>query len=153
MASKTVYMQGKIKWAKGLGELDEEYGTYSAMFYPDEKSVEVFKKVGMPNKLKSDDDGTFFNVRRKQEKKIKGKDVTQGPPKVFLEGSDGSPDVDLDPISVGNGSTVTVKITVYDTSRGSKGATLEAVRVDELIEFIPAEREVVAADNFDTPFD
>jgi hypothetical protein len=45
-----------------------------------------------------------------------------------------------DPTRIGNGSTVTCKISVYDTQLG-KGHQLEAVRVEELVEYVKTEGE------------
>jgi hypothetical protein len=56
--------------------------------------------------------------------------VTYTPPEVL--------DKDNQPFTklIGNGSTVTCKVIIYDTIKG-KGHRLEAVRVDDWVEYVP----------------
>lgn len=83
--------------------------------------------------VRTDEDGKYVTFSRPVQKQIKDETVELTPPWV-LEVKDGE-EVDFeDPTRLGNGSTVTCKVAVYDTQLG-KGHTLEAVRVDELVEF------------------
>ena len=69
------------------------------------------------------------------------------PPEVFDK--DNQP---IDPTTVGNGSKATVKLSVYDTGYG-KGSRLEAVRVDELLVFVPEVKGEGEKNAFKPPFD
>lgn len=127
MATKYETFTGKVKWAKVYkGQEDEKYGHYGVNFYPDD--VEAFKATGVQLQAKVDDDGTWFQLRRKPKQLIRNEVVDFGTPKVIdAEGN-------LFDKPIGNGSTVTVKVAVYDTQKG-KGHRLEALRVDEWVEY------------------
>lgn len=150
MATKEIYMTGKIKWAKGLKDMDEKFKSYSAAFYPTDKSMNEYKQLGLKTKFRMDDEGESFSVRRPDSKIFKDELKKFGPPEVFVE-KDGET-IPVDPYTVGNGSDVTVKLSVYDTGYG-KGSRLEAVRVDNLIEFIPNGQGEGAKKAFAPPFD
>jgi hypothetical protein len=150
MATKEIYLTGKIKWAKGLKDMDEKFKSYSAAFYPTDKSMNEYKQLGLKTKFKMDDEGESFSIRRPHSKVFKEELKVFGPPEVFVE-KDGEQTA-VDPYTVGNGSDVTVKLSVYDTGYG-KGSRLEAVRVDNLIEFIPNSQGEGAKKAFAPPFD
>lgn len=156
MATKEIYMSGKIKWAKGLKNMDPKYQSYSAAFYPTDKSLNEYKQLGLNTKFHMDDDGESFSVRRPHDKTFVNKQTgikeikVFGVPEVFIERDNEITPVD--PYTIGNGSDVTVKISVYDTGYG-KGCRLEAVRVDNLIEFIPNAQGEGAKRAFAPPFD
>lgn len=125
MATKFYKFTGKCKWAKVYpGQEDEKYGHFGINFYP--ANVEEFKATGVQLKPRQDDDGTFFVLRRQPVKLIKGKLAELGAPVVLDSGNNAFNQ------PIGNGSTVTVEIAVYDTQKG-KGHRLEKVRVDELV--------------------
>jgi hypothetical protein len=148
MATKEIYLSGKIKWAKGLKDMDEKFKSYSAAFYPTDKCMNEYKQLGLNTKFRMDDDGESFSIRR-PDSKIFGDELRKfGPPEVFLEKD--NEQIPVDPYIVGNGSEVTIKLSVYDTGYG-KGSRLEAVRVDYLIEFIPNNDE--GKKPFKPPFD
>lgn len=89
--------------------------------------------------MKTDDDGKYVTFSRPISKIIKDETKEQGPPWVLWEVEGEEVDFD-DPRRIGNGSVVTCKISVYDTRMG-KGHTLEAVRVDDLVEYNPEDTE------------
>ena len=84
----------------------------------------------------------FISLKRPHTKMIKDAIVTLGPPTVL----DKDNNEYKEQTNVGNGSTVTCKVVVYDTVKG-KGHTLEAVRVDDLVVFDKNEVDVI-----DSPF-
>jgi hypothetical protein len=149
LATKEIYLTGKIKWAKGLAEMDEKFKSYSCAFYPTEKSLIDYKQLDLKTKFRMDDDGESFSLRRPDSKIFNDEVKKFGPPEVFME-INGVKTV-VDPLKLGNGSDVTVKIAVYDTGYG-KGSRLEAIRVDNYIEFIPMEK-AEGNNNFNPPFD
>lgn len=147
MATKDIYMTGKLKWAKGLKTMDEKFRSYSAQFYPSDKSMNEYKSLGLKTKYRMDDDGESISIRRPHDKIFKDEIKVFGPPEVF--DADNNP---VDPVNIGNGSDVTVKIQIYDTGYG-KGSRLEAVRVDNLIVFTPQASDALGRKPFAPPFD
>lgn len=129
MSTKVFYFSGTCKWAK-LAKPDTKYNNFGLDLYLDDKSWEAFKKSELQLKVKKDDDGSYVSFKRPVSKLIKGELVEFGPPEMLKV--DGSP-FDMS-VLVGNGSTVTCKVVVYDSMKG-KGHRLEAVRIDELVEF------------------
>lgn len=134
MATKTVYLSGDIKWAK-LTKPDTMYvpeGVFSLCLFLDEESKKIYKESGLRLQIKEDEGREFIRLRRLNKKMIKGDIVEQGRPHVLdQEGNDyHGNNVPI----IGNGSQVTCKVSVYDTMKG-KGHTLEAVRIDELVEY------------------
>lgn len=152
MATKDIYLTGRIKWAKGLKIMDEKFKSYSAQFYPSDKSMNEYKSLGLKTTFRMDDEGENFSIRRPHAKLFKNKEGVEevkvfGLPEVF--DNEGNP---IDPMKVGNGSEVTVKLQVYDTGYG-KGSRLEAIRVDNLITFVPQAGDVLGRKPFAPPFD
>lgn len=132
MATKTYYFSGVCEWFKK----DDEYRKHSLDLYMDEPSWEKFEKSGAQLKRREKNGRRFVSFGRSFEKMIKGEVKTLGPPLII--------DVDGESIElkkIGNGSSVTCKVNVYDTPKG-KGTELVAVRVDNLIEYNPTEIEV-----------
>ena len=127
MASNYVYLTGKCKWAK-VYKVDDKYKNWQIQLYMDNASQAKFDASGMTMQSKQDEDGVYVTFRRPEAKLIKNELVKFDPPQVMDK--DGNP---FDG-TIGNGSTVTIKVIVYDTIKG-KGHRLEAVRVDNLIEY------------------
>ncbi len=129
MATKFYYLTGTSKWVKAR-KPDEKYGNYTMNLYLDDGSKKIFKESEMQIAPKEDEDGTFYTFRRPHEKLMKSEVVVFGPPKVF-----NADNTEFDGL-VGNGSRVTVKISVYDTIKG-KGHRWESIRVEDLVEYNP----------------
>lgn len=143
MATQAIYIPGKIMWAKGLKSPDPKYGHYSCPLVVTEDYKAKLIEMGSEAVFKEVEGGFSFKIKRDSKKMIKGRLVEFEPPKVFVTNPEGV-DIDVDPLTVGNTSKVTVKLVVYDTSHGKKGTRLEGVRVDELVEFVP--EQVVETD-------
>ena len=126
---------GTTKWAKGLKEIDEYKGVgrWKCQLYLTDESFKKLKTTGVPLKVREDDDGKYVVFKRPQQIKVKDDIIELEPPRVF--DSDGKPFDDN--IFIGNGSTLTVKVMIYDTPLG-KAHRLEKVRVDNLIEYVPS---------------
>lgn len=144
MSTQTYYFTGKCKWAK-LATPDEFRGQtkYKINLYLDKKGLRELNESGARLEVREDIDGKYVGFSRPESKTMKDELVELGPPWV-LEEKDGE-EVDFsNPERIGNGSTVTCKVSVYDTRMG-KGHTLEAVRVDNLVEYTgetePTERK------------
>ena len=129
MATKFYYLKGKAKWVKARRP-DEKYDNYTMNLYLDEGSQKIFEESGLQIEPKQDDEGTFYTFRRPHEKLIKKELVEFGPPKVF-----NADNTEFDGL-VGNGSRVTIKVSVYDTVKG-KGHRWESIRVEELVKYNP----------------
>lgn len=136
MSSKLYYFTGPCKWAK-VYEPDDYNGEkkWKIDVFLDKNSLKDLKATGCKLKVKEDEDGKkFVTFNRPVVKEIKGEMKDFEPPKVLDK--DHNPITDL----IGNDSTVTVKVQVYDTQMGP-GHRLEAVRVDNLIPYAAAPQE------------
>lgn len=130
MASNTIFLSGIAKWAK-FYKPDEKYNNYKVDLALDPQSLETFKKTNLMLTLKDTEEGPTITLRRPISKLIKGELVNFGPPEVIDSNND---DVDLEKVSIGNGSKITCRVVVYDTMKG-KGHRLEKVRIDELVSY------------------
>lgn len=133
MATKTYYFSGTVMYPK-LVTPDTKFnkeGIYTLDLFMDDDSWEKFERSGAQLKVRDRDGAKFVTFKRPARKMIKADIVEMGPPDVLQ--ADNTP-FDMTKL-VGNGSKVTVKVNVYDTMKG-KGHTLEAVRVDELHEYV-----------------
>ncbi len=133
MATKQHYLTGIIKYSKLL-KPDELYGNYSVDISLDEASQKEFDATGIRVKPKKFDDGdplTYYKFRRTSE---------DGPPLVV--------DNQGEPFSkpIGFGSNITVRVESYDSKKYGKGHRLQAVRVNDWVEFNPEKREVKLPD-------
>lgn len=139
MSTAYHYFTGTCKWAK-LETPDEFKGQqkYKINLYLDKAGLRKLNESEARLTVRQDDDGKYVTFSRPVSKTIKDELVELGPPWV-LEDIEGE-ETDFDtPSRIGNGSTVTCKIAVYDTKMG-KGHTLEAVKVETLVEYTPEDR-------------
>lgn len=134
MATQYIYLSGTAMWPK-LKTPDTKFdteGIFSLDLILDDASIAKFKASGIRVDLRTDAEGKkFVKIKRNNKKLIKGEVKTLGPPKVLDKEGQPLPEN----IIVGNGSKVTCKVAVFDTMKG-KGHTLEAVRVDDLIQYM-----------------
>lgn len=130
MATNTIYVSGIAKWARVYeSQMDTKFGEkFHVTLYPNKEGLILLKEAGVRKQPKEDEEGTFFKFDRDNKRQFKDKLETLGPPKVLDAGGNA-----FDKI-IGNGSKVTVKLSVYDTAKG-KGTRLEAVRVDEHVPY------------------
>jgi hypothetical protein len=134
---KTIYLSGKGKWFHKLFNFDEFRGNRFWAFdlYPDPASLETFKKLGVLNKLKENDEGKYVTLRRNVLKKWKLKPDENPefePPEVTnADGEEWGEDMGI----IGNGSAVTAKLEHFETANGP-AIRLNAVRIDDLVEYI-----------------
>lgn len=142
MASKYYYFSGKAMWCKNT-KPDEEYKTYGLDLYLDAASMVKFKQSGLQLKIKSRENttpdgqsewpsGEFISLRRPVSKTIKEDLVELGAPETIIKND--SNQYESFPGNVGNGSSVTCKVLVYDSRKG-KGHTLEVIAVDNLVPY------------------
>lgn len=140
MPTATYYFQGSCKWAK-VHKPDPKYGNYEVNLYMTPESWDLFDQSGLRLERRNDDDGEYVTFRRPHTKLIKGEQNVFGPPEVLLDG-------EVTDKFIGNGSDVTLKVSVYDTMKG-KGHRLEKVRIDRLEEYDEPE---IHDELIDSPF-
>lgn len=137
MATQLYKFNGKVKWAK-VHTPDEKYDHYVVDAYLDGPSFKLLKASGFQGELREGDiDGEtalYVKFRRPVSKMFTNKDTKKkeikelGAPRVV--DATGRALTDL----VGNGSDVTLTVSIYDTVKG-KGSTLEEVMVRQLVAF------------------
>ena len=147
MATQTFYFSGKAYWARVYEHnLDEYLGVKKAVIEleldPEQRAL--LKKSGSKVRLDLKDDGT---IRAKFKRNFVNEKIPElgGLPSVF--DADGKPFSDL----IGNGSDVTIKVSVYDTQMG-KGTRLDAVRVDTLVPYDGPSTGTSESSSADTSF-
>lgn len=139
------YFQGMFKWVRATS-LDK-FGKWAFTLYPTPESLEQIRDLqarGLKNVVKKDDDGYYVNFSCQPTKLIKGKVVAFEQPKVF-DGTAEVPAGTLPPpleVPVGNGSTGTAKIEVYEhpvpgTDKKSVAARWKSILVKNLIPYNP----------------
>ena len=134
--TKTYFFSGKCKWAR-LNIPDEKYKRYKINVYLDEASKKKFAESGSMLEWRRDEDGEFITFGRPESKLMRGEIVKFGPPEIV-----DSNGVALEEY-VGNGSDVTVKVSIYDYTFGKKvgkGTRLEAVRVNNLVPYVKQDK-------------
>jgi hypothetical protein len=131
----TYYFSGEARYPK-LSEPVDKYNPAEGKEWTidvklDDASEALFTESGC--QLRKSKDGEGFRTFRRPVSKMINEDLVEyDPPKVLDEKNDV-----LDPELVkalGNGSKVTIKVEIYGTRKG-KGHTLEAVRVDEYVQY------------------
>lgn len=148
MAAKTYYFSGESLWAKLYKDnLDEWEGEKSAQIgvVMNEANLEAFKASGSRLTIRHDDRGRSY-VQFKRPFIHPKYPEYGGLPEVI--GPDDSPFSEL----IGNGSKVTVRVTVYDAGKVGKGTRLEKVRVDELVVYEGGSKPELPEDFVGVPF-
>ena len=125
MAIKTEYFNGVCKWAK-VYKPDEKYGKYSIDVLLDMDQFTKLKALKVKNNGKPEDGKMWVTFRASSD----APSVTD---------ASGASITD----SIGNGSEVTIKLTVEDFVSQKWGnvvkSNLEAVRVDKLVVYVKPE--------------
>lgn len=135
--SERIYLSGIVDWVRYITP-DPVYNKWSISLHPDEESLKKLQELKMDraikNEFKKDERGYFMNFSRPSERKIKGKSVAMVPPVVVDK--DNQP---MENIAIGNGSTGTIKLELYQHSTPSGGkawaARWEALRIDDLVPY------------------
>ena len=134
MATEFHYFTGKCKWAM-LKKPDEKYNNWKIDLYLDDDQIDKLNAIGLQNSQKEDADGKFYTFRRPTEFQTRDKTTRQlkiiplNPPLILAKDKKTPMDV-----LIGNGSTVTMKLEVYDTQKG-KGSRMIGVVVEDLVPF------------------
>jgi hypothetical protein len=130
MASTTYYITGKANWAKVFAhnkDKNEDFhglgGAYVTDLVVDKEELDGFVATGARTTPKTTDEGMSIKFKRKHSHPT----ITAfgGPPQVV----DAEKNL-WDGTLIGNGSTVEIAYTVYDTKMG-KGTRMEGMRVIE----------------------
>jgi hypothetical protein len=145
MATKTITLTGISKYAQVYPEtMDKKYGKFSVTLQLDEVSKLALKASGSTVKQRTfeGDDGVWFKFSRDNEREFKGVPEILGPPLVMKRETGDPADKNYVKFtdSIGNGSKLTIKVSVYTTSNGYIGTRLEKVLVDEHVPYIPKEQ-------------
>ena len=137
MASTMNKLTGTAMWAKVFPhnkDKNEDFhgvgGAYVLDLIVDQQGEQEFKATGARTNPKVTDEGVAIKFKRKHTHHIE--DFGGAPQVVDADGND------WDGTLIGNGSTVEVAYTVYDTKMG-KGCRLEGVRVVDHVELPPLE--------------
>ena len=141
VSKATVFMSGKLYWAKVLGEPRPNYGgdarEWTFEFEPDENGIALLKKHKLTDRLKDkyEDQGRGkYLVLRKTEF---NKDGNPNTPIRIYDGDDNEWDRSN---LIGNGSEADVKIDIRDYGVGKKkGIYPVAIRVTDLVAFQSSE--------------
>lgn len=141
---KVYFLKGTAKWCKHQ-KADEKYHKWSVDLYLDDDSWKKFAESGSQLKVRENEDGKYIALSRATTKLIKGEAVIIDPPKLF----DNEGNEITETLLIGNGSTVTCKISVRDTPNGV-GTTWEAIQINDLVEYTPA--KVIVDTDVDVPF-
>ena len=134
MAATSYYFSGEARWAKVYTHNKDEYKGktfFSLDLVVDDETAERFIATGSQHKPRPDPETGKKLLKLRRNEINEQNPEWGGPPKVIAE-KDGTY-VDFEEL-IGNGSQVTVRVTVYDSGQG-KGTRLDVVRVDELVEF------------------
>lgn len=132
--AETYFFQGPCKWAK-VYKPDTKFkpGHYSIDVYLDDDAVKEYKKIGLRNKVKEDEDGKFVSFRRKLGKWPDGNEI--GPPEVVDKDNN-----KFDKL-IGNLSEVAIEVRVYDAGDFGKGSRLNKVVVVKHVAYEKKEAE------------
>ena len=133
--TKFYYFTGPCKWAK-VYTPDDYKGEkkWKINLYLNKDTKKTLRETEVPLKIREDEDGEYVVFSRPVSRQFKDELKEFTPPKVIDKDHEGITAL------IGNGSTVTVKISVFDTSKGA-AHRLEAVRVDNMIEYEEQEQE------------
>lgn len=134
MAAVQYYFSGEARWAKVYPHNKDEYKGktfFSLDLVVDEDTAERFVRTGSQHKPRLDPETGKKLLKLRRNEINEQNPEWGGPPKVISE-VDGKL-VDFVEL-IGNGSEVTVRLTIYDSGQG-KGTRLDVVRVDKLVEF------------------
>ena len=156
-----ITLSGIANWAKPY-KPDEFRGDsrWTLNLTLDEESLARYKEYGIQQKLKQNEHGWSFDPRRPVVKKIKETLVYFTPPFIFDKTGEtlvkytdeesknvySYEDKDKkiirvgDPVLIGNGSLVSIRLSVYPTGMGV-GNRLEAIKLIDLITYSPEATE------------
>jgi hypothetical protein len=133
MATKEYCFTGTCKWAM-LNKPDDKFGKYQINVYLTPESWELFKESGIRVQPKSDPDGDYVKFSCPPSYIMMGRKVDV--PEIPVVDMEGKQVLDL----IGNGSTISCLVEVYDTRLG-KGHRLTKVRVEHLVPYVKQEGE------------
>lgn len=135
MASETIYIKGTAMWAKLFERNKDNAEFYEATdgqtkidLILEKEEFDKLKEAGSRKKPDVTDEG--LKVKLSRPWVHTSIEEFGGPPQVVdAEGADWD-----DGVSIGNGSTVEVAVTIYDSKFG-KGTRLDGVKVLELVPY------------------
>lgn len=135
----TIFMSGKLFWAKVLGEPRPNYGgdarEWTFEFEPNDEGVKLLKQHKLTDRLKDkhEDRGKYLVLRKSEF----NKDGNPNPPIRVYDGEDNEWDRSR---LIGNGSDADVKLDIRDYGVGKKkGVYPVAIRVTGLIQYQSSE--------------
>ncbi len=145
----TVFLSGKVYWAKVIGAPRPNYGgdarEWTFEFEPDAEGLKVLKQHRLTDRLKDkyEDRGRFLVLRKSEF----NKDGNPNSPIRLYDGDDNEWDKTK---LIGNGSDADVKLDIRDYGPGKKkGVYPVAIRVTDLVAYQSS--EFGGMDKDDTP--
>lgn len=118
-----------------FGKGDEKYKRWKISLALDKDSQKVFDESECQLRAKRDDGKHWYTFSRNHERVVKDNVVHFDPPEVV--DFDGNPTTEF----IGNGSKVTIRVALFDTSKG-KGHRLEKIRIDSLVPYTPDKNKI-----------
>lgn len=141
------YLNGKVFWAKILGDPVDNYQKdgkeWTMDFVPDKEGLATLKNLGLEKKIRNKDDerGDFIQLRQR-EYRANGK---KNDPITVVDAKNRPWNRET---KIGNGSDVEVKIDVADYGKGKPmGVYPRAVRVLDLVAYVRQEFAELPEDN------
>lgn len=169
MANRTKYLKFRGKASYAMVYKADDYNDtrfWKINLHPSKEVLEEIKSAGIQNKLKPDDGripnvfGPHMTFKRPTEREFDGEMTYFTPPTIYDKDGkklvwyvdeDGDqvqqykrgdrPDRKGEPIIIGNGSEVEITLEVYKTNRFGNGSRLQSVKIIDLIEYKPEEKE------------
>lgn len=147
----TVFLSGKVYWAKVIGAPRPNYGgdarEWTFEFEPDAEGLKVLKQHKLTDRLKDkyEDRGRFLVLRKSEF----NKDGNPNPPIRLYDGEDQEWDKTK---LIGNDSKADVKLDIRDYGPGKKkGVYPVALRITDLVAYQSSEFGGMNKDEDDTP--
>lgn len=124
-------IQGKIKWAKIVGEpgwgFQNAFREWSCDVYPDDATIDKLKAEGLGPKLKDKGNGTYISFKRKE---LKASGEHNQPIRIVDHRGNA-----WDNRKIGNGSTVNVNFIVNEFKPGQKNANILSLQVWDYVPY------------------
>lgn len=143
-------LTGELYWGRIHPDNPDEYRgnkNWVVNLVLNDKELEKFKSFGLMNQVRDYQGRPSVRFKRPVEKTFNGEVTKFDPPKVlcWVDGEDKPvefPDLNMDEkfaMGIGNGSKISVSLTIYSTANGS-GARFNDIVVLDHVPYVPEEK-------------